>query len=68
MEKGSLALDRTAFSVTSLQGQEAEEKQYWCEKTPHERWQAVEAMRQIVYGYNPASTRLQRVFEVAERA
>ena len=68
MAKGLLALDRTAFSVTSLQGQEAEEKQYWRDKTPHERLQAVEAIRQIVYGYDPASTRLQRVFEVTERA
>jgi hypothetical protein len=68
MEKGSLTLDRTAFSVTSLQEQEAEEKQYWRNKTPHERLQAVEAIRQIVYGYDPVSTRLQRVLAVAERA
>ncbi|HEV8715893.1 MAG TPA: hypothetical protein VGX03_24080 [Candidatus Binatia bacterium] len=68
MEKELLALDRTAFSVTSLQEQEAEEKQYWRNKTPYERLQAVEAIRQIVYGYDPTSTRLQRVFEVAERA
>jgi hypothetical protein len=66
MEKGLLALDRTAFSVTSLQDQEAEEKQYWRNKTPHERLQAVEAIRQIVYGYDPSSTRLQRVFAVAD--
>jgi len=65
MEKGLLVLDRTAFSVTSLQAQEAEERRYWHNKTPHERLQAVEAMRQVVYGYDPASTRLQRVFEVA---
>lgn len=65
MEKGLFALDRTAFSVTSLQEQEAEERRYWRSKTPHERLQAVEAMRQIVYGYNHATTRLQRVLEVA---
>jgi hypothetical protein len=68
MEKRVLTIDRTAFSVTSLQEQQLEEKRYWLSKTPHERLQAVETMRQIIYGYDPASTRLQRVFEVAERA
>jgi hypothetical protein len=66
MQKGLFVLDRAAFSVISLQEQEAEERRYWRNKTPHERLQAVEAMRQIVYGYDPASTRLQRVFEFVE--
>jgi hypothetical protein len=35
-------------------------------KTPCERLQAVELMRQIVYGYDPSTTRLQRVLEVAQ--
>jgi hypothetical protein len=68
MQKTSLEIDRTAFSVISLQEQQQEENRYWRSKTPHERLQAVETMRQILYGYDPASTRLQRVFEVAERA
>ena len=53
---------------TSLHEQEREEKHYWLTKTPHERLQAVETMRQVVYGYDPTSARLQRIFEVAERA
>ena len=28
--------------------------------------QALELMRQIIYGYDPATARLQRVFEVVE--
>jgi hypothetical protein len=28
--------------------------------------QALEAMRQIIYGHDPATTRLQSVFEVVE--
>jgi hypothetical protein len=32
-----------------------------------ERLEALEQMRQILYGYDPATTRLQRVLTVAER-
>ena len=59
-----LKVDRTALSVTSLH--ESDEKEYWLSKTPEERLQALELMRQIVYGYDPTTARLQRVFEIAE--
>ena len=59
-------LDKTAFSVASLTD-ESDEKQYWLTKSPCERLRALELMRQIIYGYDPATERLQRVFEVAER-
>jgi len=58
-------LDRTAFSVVSLFA-ESDEKAYWLSKTPLERIQAIEFMRQIAYGYDPSSARLQRVLTVAE--
>ena len=38
-------MDKTAFSVASL-FDETEEKTYWHSKTPHERLEAVELMRQ----------------------
>ncbi|RME50872.1 MAG: hypothetical protein D6796_02100 [Caldilineae bacterium] len=57
-------VDRTAFSVASL-FDEPDEKAYWLSKTPYERLQALELMRQVVYGYTPASARLQRVLAVA---
>lgn len=60
-------MDRHAFSVVSLKDQQEDEKTYWRNKTPHERLQAVETTRQMIYGYDPASTRLQRVLEVVER-
>jgi hypothetical protein len=44
----------------------AEGKRFWIEKTPLERLEAVELMRQIVYGYVPTSDRLQRIFAVVE--
>ena len=57
-------MDKSVLSVTSL-FDESDEKAYWLSKTPHERLEAVELMRQINYGYNPITSRLQRVLEVA---
>ena len=61
-------LDKTAFSISTLEQNEEDEKAYWLSKTPYERLDAVETMRQIIYGYDPVTTRLQRVFEVTQRA
>lgn len=58
-------LDKTAIKVTSL-FDESDEKDYWLSKTPDERLLAVEFMRQIAYGYDPSSARLQRVFTVSK--
>jgi hypothetical protein len=58
-------LDRDAFRVDAL-GDESDEKAYWHSRTPLERLQALELLRQIHYGYDPATSRLQRVFEVAK--
>ena len=58
-------MDKSAFSVAST-FEESDDKEYWQSKTPQERLQAVELMRQINYGYDPTTTRLQRVLEVAE--
>jgi hypothetical protein len=60
-------LDKTVMTVSSLHD-ESDDKQYWLSKTPYERLQAVEIMRQIVYGYGPSTTRLQRFFEVTHRS
>ena len=61
----SVNLDRNAFSV-SLLNDESDEKEYWLTKSPQERLEAVELMRQINYGYDPSTVRLQRVLEVVE--
>jgi hypothetical protein len=61
-------MDRRALSVVRLDEQDNAEKRYWRGKSPHERLQAVEETRQMIYGYDPASTRLQRVLEVAQQA
>jgi len=59
-------LDRGAFSVRGLH-EEDDEKQYWAQKTPQERLEVLELMRQILYGYDPATTRLQRILTVTQR-
>jgi len=62
----SLRMDKTAFSLASL-SDASDERAYWVARTPYERLEALEVMRQIVYGYDPSTTRLQRVLEVAQR-
>ena len=58
-------LDKTVFSVASLTD-ESDEKAYWLSRSHHERLQAIELMRQNIYGYDPATTRLQRVLTITE--
>ena len=58
-------LDRSVFEIASLD-EPSSEREYWRSISPRQRMEALELMRQIVYGYDPASTRLQRVFEIAE--
>jgi hypothetical protein len=59
-------IDRTAFSVTTFEGAEKEDREYWLSRTPHERLLHIELLRRINYGTR-ASARLQRVFEITER-
>jgi hypothetical protein len=58
-------LDRSVLEVGSLDGEDPD-KAYWQTKSPQERMEALELLCQIIYGYDPATTRLQRVLEVAE--
>lgn len=63
----SLKMDKSAFRVTGL-FDDADDKAYWLTKTPQERLEAVEIMRQIIYGYDPATSRLERVFAITQLA
>ena len=58
-------LDRTAFSVGSLHD-DMEVILYWRQNPPQERIRAVEQMRQILYGYDPAAIRLQKILEITQ--
>ena len=60
-------VDKEEFSVlSSFEEADAADKAYWHSKSPQERVEALELMRQINYGYDPTTERLQRVLEVAE--
>src|ERR1039458_323762 len=55
-------LDRSVFEVGSLDDEDPD-KAYWQTRSPQERMEALELLRQIIYGYDLA--RLDRsVFEV----
>ena len=57
---------KKTFSIAAGFDQ-SDEKQFWLRKSPLERLEAIELMRQILYGYDSTSVRLQRVFTVTER-
>ena len=61
----SFEIDKKLVSVGSLHDG-GDEKAYWLSKSADERLVAIEQMRQIIYGYDPTTQRLQRILEVAE--
>ena len=54
-----LKMDKTQFSVAGLAG-ESDETAYWWAQTPQARLKALEFMRQVTYGYDPATARFER--------
>jgi hypothetical protein len=63
-QSSSLTIDRSAFSVVSL-NTASEELSYWLTQSPQARIRHMQRLRQINYG-SSASERLQRVLEVVE--
>jgi len=59
------SLDKTAVSVVS-EGSAADDAAWWRTRSPDERFQHIEYLRQVNYGYDSATARLQRVLEVVE--
>lgn len=62
----SLQFNRHVFSITSLTDEDMENKTYWLQKKPCDQLIALEYLRQVMYNYDPNTTRLQRVFEIAQ--
>jgi hypothetical protein len=58
-------LDRTAVSVGDVRDKRSDWA-YWMTKTVDERFEAIQLLREIAYGHDAATARLQRVIEVAE--
>jgi len=58
-------LDRKHLSVVTLR-EEGDEKTFWMAATIDQRLAAIETNREIVYGYDPFTERLQRVLEITQ--
>ena len=66
LDANYLNVDKTTMVISSFDDP-SDEIIYWSSKSPIERLAAIELMRQIIYGYDPATTRLQRVLTITER-
>ena len=60
-------VERTAFQVTTHAEAEREDRVFWFSRTPVERLQHVEMLRELNYGPEVINQRLQRVLAVLER-
>lgn len=60
-------MDKSKLIVTDLKDS-SEERKYWHTRSPQERLANLELNRQIIYGYDPFTTRLHRVFEITQRS
>ena len=60
----NLKIDRSIFTVDTDQEKAVT---YWRHKTSEERWQGIEALRQMFYAYDPVTDRVQRVLEVIKQ-
>lgn len=65
MDEELFKIDRKAISFSTLAKNESD-LSYWLSKTAVERLQAVELLRILIFGYDPNTERLQRVFETSE--
>lgn len=68
MDEELFKIDRKAISFSTL-AKDENDLSYWLSKTAVERLQAVELLRILMFGYDPATESAlggQRVFETAE--
>ncbi|MEA5486790.1 MULTISPECIES: hypothetical protein [Pseudanabaena] len=56
----------STLSIANLNDEDKEDRAYWLLKSPKERLIALEYLRQVLYGYDPNTFRLQRIFEIAK--
>jgi hypothetical protein len=64
-EIDELKIDGSLIEVIEMKDlDELEDLKYWLSRSPRERLEGIEAMRQAMYSYDPISERLPRFFEV----
>ena len=60
-------INKSVFSVTNgVKNVDSDRIEYWRKKSPAERLAAIEELRELNYGHDSTTARLQRVFEVTE--
>src|SRR3989338_6828645 len=62
----SVRVEKTAIIVSPL-SDPSDDREYWLSRSPYERLQAVESLRQLNYGHGQSTARLQRVLEITQR-
>lgn len=62
-----MRMNKTRLLVAALDD-DSDERTYWLSQSPHKRLAALEQMRQIIHGYDPSTSRLQRILTITERA
>ena len=60
-----MKMDKSLFGSSRL-SEDSDEVPYWQTQSPEARLEALELMRQVMYGYDPSTARLERFFETAE--
>ena len=58
--------DKSHLSFGDFKSTDNNDKEYWRSKSFQERLEAIEFLRQIMFGYDPDTERLQRFFEVVK--
>ena len=64
--RDTMRMDKTVVSIVSVHDP-SDERDYWKTQSSQARLEALELMRQVMYGYDPSTDRLQRFLEVSER-
>lgn len=62
----SIEVDRTFLSDDSF-CENSRDREFWLQKPVCDRMSALELLRQVIYGYDSADARLQRILEVVDR-
>jgi len=57
-------MDKKIFKITSVK--DKDEHSYWKNKGYEDRLEALEQLRRIVFGYDPATARLQRTIKITQ--
>jgi hypothetical protein len=56
-------LHRGTIEISDLHARKSD-REYWLSRPPVERFAHLEFLRQLNYGYDPATARLQRILEI----